>query len=201
MNLGSRRKVYLQNSSQQESKWQWVPHLFSSPGVFRRLLWFLCRPPKCWPKINRMPDISPAMMHLFRIVREFQFRVCNHIVSKLPYGKEGRRKGNWEGHGQQSPWHFIGWVLVRKVEESYFFLLGSSMSQHVVSYGLLTLFNWSFCLLMFLTQIKHWVLRLGFIFKFSRQMLKVSHVQITMLGWKFKNGYDFVFFLKNLQSN
>ena len=22
--------------------------------------------------------------------------------------KEGRRKGSWEGHGQQSPWHFIG---------------------------------------------------------------------------------------------
>ena len=148
-----------------------------------------------------MPDISPAMMHLFRIVRELQFRVCNHIVSKFPYGKEGRRKGSWEGHGQQSPWHFIGWVLTEKVEESYFFLLGSSVSQHVVSYGLLTLFNWSFCLLIFLMQIKHSVLRLGFIFKFSKQMLKVSHVQITMLGWKFKNDYDFVFFLKNLQSN
>lgn len=32
-------------------------------------------------------------------------------------------------------------------------------------------------------------------------MLKVSYVQITMLGWKFKNDYDFVFFLKNLQSD
>ena len=150
-----------------------------------------------------MPDISPAMMHLFRIVRELQLGSATILwaMCKSPYGEGGRRKGSWEGHGEQSPWHFIGWILTGKVEESCFFPLGSAMSQHVLSYGLLALFNWSFCLLNFLTQIEHWVFRFGFIFKFSKHMLKVSYVQITMLGWKFKNDYDFVFFLKNLQSD
>ena len=32
----------------------------------------------CWPETNRLPDISPVKMGLFKISRELQFWVCNH---------------------------------------------------------------------------------------------------------------------------
>ena len=52
--------------------------LLTISTAFRGLLWSLYGPPKCWPKINKLPDISPAKMGLFRISRELQFEIGNH---------------------------------------------------------------------------------------------------------------------------
>lgn len=55
--------------------------------------------------------------------------------SKSPPSK-GRKtllskgKGYWKGPNKQSLWPFIGWVLARKEEGSFFFLLGSVIVAH-----------------------------------------------------------------------
>lgn len=38
-----------------------------------------------WPKTNRLRDISPAKVCLFRMSRKLQFRICNHDE---PHGRE-----------------------------------------------------------------------------------------------------------------
>ena len=83
--LGSRRKIPLNSRDQQAKQWAqwaqfWVPYLFYSPalGPLGCLVLSLYGTSKCWPKTNRLPDISPAKMGLSEISRELQFRVCNH---------------------------------------------------------------------------------------------------------------------------
>ena len=90
----------------------------------------------CWPDVNRLPDISSAMLGLFGMSRESQFRVCNHGESyastpyaSSPHSKETRTllqrgRGSWEGsskqrvHGSSLAESFSG-----KEGESFFFLL------------------------------------------------------------------------------
>ena len=70
-------------------------------------------------------------MGLFGISKELQFGVCNH-GKPCPSPCKARERECFytgekevgEGYSKQSPWLFIGWVLVRK-EDSFFFLLGS----------------------------------------------------------------------------
>ena len=83
--LRSRKKTYLQTAgtarksvSSVGSVCGYCTCLFTSPGAFGGLLWSPYGPPKCCPKTNRLPDISPAKMGFFGISRELQLGVCNH---------------------------------------------------------------------------------------------------------------------------
>ena len=61
----------------------------------------------CSDKLNRLPDISPAKIGLFKISRELQFRVCNHGKphTNSYMAREGGHfyggKGSWEGYSKQ----------------------------------------------------------------------------------------------------
>ena len=97
----------------------------------------------CWSEANRLQNISPAHMGLFGIIRELQFWVCHHGEShaspmELHHGKfpctareelfyRGEKEVGMAIVKKTNPWLFIGWVLVRKEEESFFFLLGSAV--------------------------------------------------------------------------
>ena len=108
----------------------------------------------CWPEISRQPNISPAK-------NEFiwdQQRIA--IWSLQPQQVTGKahtaRKGGCFHRGEKevgraivkSPWLFLGWVVVRKEEDSFFFLLGFATGARCESL-LLIPFNWGFCLLTF----------------------------------------------------
>ena len=72
--------------------------LLTSPKTVGGLLWFPYRPPKCWPEINRLPDISPTKMDLFKVSRELQFEVCNHCE---PHKSSCTRKGKHFYRGER----------------------------------------------------------------------------------------------------
>ena len=95
----------------------------------------------CWPKINRLPAISPAKTGLFVVSRELPFGICSHVEPRartiaysptpipLPHAtsEEGEHfhggKGHWKGYNKQGPWLFIGWVLARKEKSPSFWAL------------------------------------------------------------------------------
>ena len=90
--------------------------LLTYPRAVESLLWSPYRPPKLWPKTNRLPVISPGKKKKkgsFRTSRELQFKVCNYgePTCKSPHGK-GRRtlllggKGSWEGYSKKESMAF-----------------------------------------------------------------------------------------------
>ena len=80
---------------------------------------------------NRVSDISPAKMDLFKISREFQFEVCicgePSLSPQSARAREHFYRGEEEvGRALSKSWLFSGWALARKGEES-FFLLGAAI--------------------------------------------------------------------------
>ena len=75
-------------------------YLLSSLGNIKGL-WFPYRPLKCWPEINRLPDIFSSKDGSLRTSREFQFEVWNHgqSPSSLCTAREGEcfYRGEKEG--------------------------------------------------------------------------------------------------------
>lgn len=69
---------------------------------------------ECGPKINRLLDISPAKISLFRIGRELQFGVCKNDETFLTRCRHGN------SHMEREGWFFyrgkkkVGKVLVNK---------------------------------------------------------------------------------------
>ena len=125
--------------------------LLTSPsGVFSGSLY---KSPKCWPKTNRLPVISPAKMGLFGISRELQFRVCNHGEPHAsPHvAREGGGKGSWEAVINKESLCFNWLSSCQDWEDSFFFLLGSAIVAGCGSSlsDLPAPFNWGFCLLIF----------------------------------------------------
>ena len=77
--------------------------------------------------------------------------MASHVQMPTQQGKENaykEGKGVCRGYSKQSAWLVIGWVLARKEEQSLFFLLVLLLSKGMRAppSGLLTLFNWGFCL-------------------------------------------------------
>ena len=64
----------------------------------------------------------------------FNLGVCNHgnLSASSPHGKGKitllyRGKGSREDYSKLSPWLFLDWILIRKEEESFFFLFSSTI--------------------------------------------------------------------------
>ena len=81
---------------------------------------------------NRVSDISPAKMDLFKISREFQFEVCicgePSLSPQSARAREHFYRGEEEvGRALSKSWLFSGWALARKGEESFFSLLGAAI--------------------------------------------------------------------------
>ena len=113
---------------------------------------------ECWPKTNRLSDISPAKMGLFRISRELQFGLCNH--GKPRASSRLSREGECFYRGEKE----VGRVIKNKESTAFHWLSpcqergGAFLFLIVLSYHHRTrelpvpvsqLFNWAFCLLIF----------------------------------------------------
>lgn len=125
--------------------------------------------------------------------------VCNHGESHLCPHMAKRNlvlqfspfeKGSWEGYSKQSPWSFIKQVFVKK-EESYFSCwvlpLSKSMRKafwkHETGRGssLPTLFNWTFCLLIYMEQLED--LKYAWISEYVCPFLKIQNfISLSFLG-------------------
>ena len=86
---------------------------------------------------NRLPDISTAKIGLFRIKRELQFGVSNNakpLQTPCMAGEEEylyrREKEGGRVKITESPWFFISWVLARKEEVTFLFLMSSIIAGH-----------------------------------------------------------------------
>ena len=131
-------------------------YLLSSLGNIKGL-WFPYRPLKCWPEINRLPDIFSSKDGSLRTSREFQFEVWNHgqSPSSLCTAREGEcfyrgGKGRWEGYGKQ---RFHSFSLAESLTGRKRSLSSSSwalLSGHEKSpSNLPVLFHCGLCLLIF----------------------------------------------------
>lgn len=77
----------------------------------------------CWPKTNRLPDISPEKnrFFFFKFSRESQFRVCHHghPLASPHMAKEGEtftegKRQLGEPEWTKNPLILDGWVLARR---------------------------------------------------------------------------------------
>lgn len=92
-------------------------------------------PYRCWPKTNRLPDISQQRLGFLRSCKEIQFMVyCNFEPCTCPLTeKEGEHfytgeKESWEGYGKQRVHGTtFGWVLDRKEYESFLFFFSFAL--------------------------------------------------------------------------
>ena len=158
---------------QGQSKNQWA-HRFSlwiqapvcSPELLS-LLWSPYGPPKQWPKSNRLPVISPAKKKKRQVYSEsaenYNSIFCNHgeLTCKSPHGKWRRMlllrgKSTWEGKLSEESMTFH-WLSPCQERRGIFLPLVQLHCCHRCessSPGPLTLFNWSFCLLVFLIELR-----------------------------------------------
>ena len=122
----------------------------------------------CWPKTNRLPVISPAKTSLFRIRKELQFWVYNHGKScaSPSTAREGqlfyrREKEVWRAIVNKESRKTKSFSLAELLPErrgglsSSSWALLSSQGTRAPPSGLLTLFNWGFCLLIFYKAKEH----------------------------------------------
>ena len=136
--------------------WHWLCH--QGAGRSRRaskgLLLKAVR--ACWPKTNRLPAISLAMMGLFRIRRELKFRVSNHGKAHAsPHrAREGERfywggEGSWRAIVKKESKAFH-WLSPCQERKRVFLLISFAIASGLETSlsGLPTLFNWGFCLLI-----------------------------------------------------
>ena len=118
---------------EESSEWQWAVCRFCtcllSAPVFQGLLWSLYGPPKHWPKTDRLPDISSAVMGLFGIRILLQFGVCNHKQSSQQ-GQENKFIGwkrSWEGYNKQRA---LSFSLAESLPGKWVFLLPIGLCYH-----------------------------------------------------------------------
>ena len=119
--------------------------LLTSPSAFRDLLWSLYGPPKCWPKIKRLPVIFPAKMSLFGISREFKPHAspCTTGEGELFYRGE-KEVGRAIVNKESMAFHWLSLCQKRSL-----FSCCWALFPVVDPSGLPALFNWGFCLLIF----------------------------------------------------
>ena len=110
---------------------------------------------ECWPKTNRLSDISPAKMGLFRISRELQFGVCNYGEPRAGshLSREGeyfyrRGKGSWEGYKNRKSVAFH-WLNPCQKRRAFLSLVGVCYHHRAWELPVSQLINWNFCLLIF----------------------------------------------------
>ena len=122
-----------------------------------------CKHIVCWTETNTLPDISPAMMSLFRISRELQFGVGSygepHASPHLARKEDTftGRKGTRKDYSKQSSWLFIGESL-KEGSGSFLFLDGLCYRCRAWKLPSLSL-RWGFCWIFhkrnFLTTSQH----------------------------------------------
>ena len=115
----------------------------------------------CWPETNRLP----AKIGLFGISRELQLRVCSHGEPR-----ESPRKAREEHFYREEK--EVGRAIVNKESMTFHWLRACQERRGIFllpvglcyghmrapSSGLLTLFNWGFCLLIFILWKNWWIM-------------------------------------------
>ena len=130
-------------------------HLLTSPGAVGNLPWSLYGPPKCWCKITRLPDYSPAKIFFVGgINRELQQGLQSWWVTcKSPHSK-GRGKRSWEGYNKKRV-HGFHWLSPCQGRRGVF-LCPFGLCYHCRAWTLPLLASWLYltevCLLIFYTK-------------------------------------------------
>ena len=110
----------------------------------------------CWSETNRLPEISPAKISLFKINRVLLFQICNHDKPRASPQHGG--KGSWEDYSKQRPHVFSQLSPCQERREVFLLSVGLCYLKRVWELSLLVfLLYWFEAFVYYFFTFSHFV--------------------------------------------